>query len=371
MGSFHLGDINLGVGSGEIVVIFGPNGAGKSVLLETIAGFHRPDSGRIAIGDRDVTRLPPERRNLGFMVQNFGLFPHLTVAGNVALALRARGGRTGGGGDPIPADLPGLLGFFGVTHLAERRPAQLSPGEKQRTALARALASRPDLFLLDEPFSALDARTRESLRAELETFLRRTRIPALFVTHDLTEALALADRIVLMRDGAVVQAGAPAEIMRRPAGKFAAALMGIENILAAKRTGDAAARRPMPWRAGVLPPIPATARRKWPGSASAPRTSWSRPGLAAVHVTATACPRASPRSGRRARSPGFRSIAVSPSRHASWRGRRGRWGFSPEPRSRSRSRRATFTQLRGRSSAWANGTGKKSRPAAGQKRAPI
>lgn len=234
LGGFRLGDINLGVEPGEIVVILGPNGAGKSVLLETIAGFYRPDAGRIAIGGRDVTRLPPERRNLGFMVQNFGLFPHLTVAGNVALALRARGGRSGSAADPIPSDLPGLLGFFGVTHLAERRPAQLSAGEKQRVALARALASRPDLFLFDEPFSALDTRTREALRAELETFLRRTRIPAIFVTHDHAEAFALADRIVLMRAGAVVQAGAPADILRRPAGKFAAAFMGIENILAAR-----------------------------------------------------------------------------------------------------------------------------------------
>ncbi len=272
LGGFRLGDINLGVEPGEIVVILGPNGAGKSVLLETIAGFYRPDSGRIAIGGRDVTRLPPERRNLGFMVQNFGLFPHLTVAGNVALALRARGGRSGSAADLIPSDLPGLLRFFGVTHLAERRPAQLSAGEKQRVALARALASRPDLFLFDEPFSALDTRTREALRAELETFLRRTRIPAIFVTHDHAEAFALADRIVLMRAGRWCR-------LARPPISCAGRLGNSPPPSWASRTSwrrgfwrNAAAGRSTPSRGSASPPMPTTAPLNRPGSASAPMT---------------------------------------------------------------------------------------------------
>jgi ABC-type Fe3+/spermidine/putrescine transport system ATPase subunit len=219
--------VDLAVGRGEILVILGANGAGKSVCLETIAGFHRPDAGRVVIDGRDVTALPPERRRVGFLFQNFGLFPHLTVAQNVAVALRARH-------EPASRDVAALLSRFGIAALADRRPELLSPGEKQRTALARALASRPDVFLFDEPFSALDPGMRESLRDELGGFLREAQVPAVFVTHDHTDALSLADRIVVMSEGAILQSGPAAEIFRRPATAFVARFLGTENILAGR-----------------------------------------------------------------------------------------------------------------------------------------
>lgn len=229
LGTFRLSGIDFAVSDSEILVILGPNGSGKSVTLETIAGFHRPSSGRVLIGGRDVTALPPERRNIGFVIQNFGLFPHLTVEANVAIAQRRKRG--------APAaefgleDTAKLLGYFNVAHLARRYPADLSPGEKQRVALARALAGAPDLFLFDEPFSALDAQTHEQLRDELKSFLRRLAIPAVFVTHEHDDALALADQIVVLRDGTVVQSGLAAEIFQRPANSFVARFVGVGNVL--------------------------------------------------------------------------------------------------------------------------------------------
>lgn len=235
LGAFRLRNISLLLGAGEILVILGPNGAGKSVTLETIAGFHRGNAGRIFIRGRDVTALPPEHRNVGLLFQNFGLFPHLSVAQNVAFGLRARR-------IPIIKDdksrqsgnVASLLMQFGIAHLGDRRPRGLSPGEKQRAALARALATQPDLFLFDEPFSVLDARTRDQLRNELLAFLRRTRVPAIFVTHDHTDAMTLADKIVVMRQGEVVQSGTVSEIFRTPAEPFVAEFVGMENVLAGR-----------------------------------------------------------------------------------------------------------------------------------------
>ncbi len=222
LGRFALNDISLAVAPGEILVLLGPNGAGKSVCLETIAGFHRPQRGRIRIAGRDVTALAPERRRIGFVLQNFGLFPHLTVAGNVAIGCDRRDGA---------AERDALLERFGIAHLAAARPAQLSPGEKQRAALARALASRPDLFLFDEPFAALDAATSETLRDELGRFLRRAGIPAVFVTHDRSDALALGDRIAVIDGGAIRQHGPTEAVFARPGSIAIARLFGIENIL--------------------------------------------------------------------------------------------------------------------------------------------
>ncbi len=235
LGAFRLEKLDFALSLGETLVILGPNGAGKSVTLETIAGFHRPDSGRVLIGGRDVTRLPPERRKVGFVVQNFGLFPHLSVAQNVAIA--RRGEHAAVPRDrafPPQGDPAALLAYFGVAHLARRAPQDLSPGEKQRVALARALAGAPDLFLFDEPFAALDARTREQLRDELLSFLRALSIPAIFVTHDHTDAMTLADRIVVLRDGTVMQSGPAAEIFGKPANAFVAHFIGIENVLAGR-----------------------------------------------------------------------------------------------------------------------------------------
>lgn len=237
LGAFRLKNIDFAVSPGEVLVILGPNGAGKSVMLETIAGFHRPRSGRVLIAGRDVTALPPERRNIGFVVQNFGLFPHLSVAHNVAIARRQV--RIHAVNDAIlPAfrDDAALLAYFGVAHLAARLPAGLSPGEKQRVALARALAGAPDLFLLDEPFSALDGQTRDQLRGELESFLRKLAIPAIFVTHDRDDAMMLADKIVVLRDGTIMQSGTAAEIFQKPANSFIARFVGVENVLLGRVT---------------------------------------------------------------------------------------------------------------------------------------
>jgi molybdate/tungstate transport system ATP-binding protein len=226
LGAFTLREISFALPAHEILVVVGPNGAGKSVLLETIAGFHRSARGRILIGDRDVTGLPPERRRVGFLVQNFGLFPHLNVAQNIAVAAEANRGADEG------PDVFALLARFGIAHLADASPLVLSPGEKQRAALARAEASHPDLFLLDEPFAALDVQARDELRLELSRFLREMRAPALFVTHDRADVAALGDRVAIMCDGKILQCGTASDVFRRPASRAVAGILGFENILA-------------------------------------------------------------------------------------------------------------------------------------------
>jgi molybdate/tungstate transport system ATP-binding protein len=226
LGAFTLRDINLSLDQGEILVILGPNGAGKSVSLEAIAGFHRLLGGHILIGGREVTRLPPERRHISLLFQNFGLFPHLTVARNVAFGRR--------GVDPLR-----LLARFDVAALAARYPDTLSPGQKQRVALARALAAQPQLFLFDEPFSALDMPTRDLLRDELKSFLRESGVPAIFVTHERSDAEVLADKIAVMDNGSIIQTGEAAEVLRRPADTAVANFLGIENILKGRSLGHA------------------------------------------------------------------------------------------------------------------------------------
>jgi molybdate/tungstate transport system ATP-binding protein len=235
LGDFALGKIDAAIDAGQILVVLGPNGSGKSVLLETIAGFHRPDSGRILIRGADVTRLAPERRRVAFVVQNFGLFPHLTVEQNVKLALaRHAQEKPSPALSPLAGDAAALLSYFGVSHLAARTPGRLSPGEKQRVALARALAANPDLFLFDEPFSALDSQTREQLRDDLLSLLRRISLPAIFVTHDHTDALTLADRVLVLRQGKTVQMGTVNDVYHRPADVFVARFAGVENILSGR-----------------------------------------------------------------------------------------------------------------------------------------
>ena len=229
LGGFALEDVSLKLPANDVMVVLGPNGAGKSVLLETIAGFHRPARGRIAIGSRDVTTLPPEQRRVGFVVQNFGLFPHLSVAQNVALGAH---GHRRAGTRSARVDVAALLERFGIAHLANASPMVLSPGEKQRAALARAEASHPDLFLLDEPFAALDAPARSQLRLELARFLRERHLPALFVTHDYIDVAALGDQVALMRAGRIIQCGTVDEVFRRPINRAAADILGFENQLA-------------------------------------------------------------------------------------------------------------------------------------------
>jgi ABC-type Fe3+/spermidine/putrescine transport system ATPase subunit len=226
LGSFALRDFGLVLDKGEILVVLGPNGAGKSVSLEAIAGFHRLRSGRIVIAGRDVTRLPPERRHISLLFQNFGLFPHLSVAQNVAFGKP--------GIDPAP-----LLARFDIAPLAAERPDTLSPGQKQRVALARAFAARPELFLFDEPFSAIDMPTRTLLRDELKAFVRKSGVPAIFVTHDRSDADALADRLAILGGGRILQAGKAGEVLDRPATVDVARFLGVENILPGRTVGRA------------------------------------------------------------------------------------------------------------------------------------
>ena len=219
-GTFALRDISFTLGQGEIFVILGPSGAGKSVLLETIAGFHRLDSGVIRIAERDMTAAPPEARRVGLIFQDYALFPHMTVARNVQFACRAN-----------PRRARELLSKLGLAQLADRWPASLSGGEKQRVALARALAMNPRVFLFDEPLSAQDAPTRDALRDELKSLLRRLGLPAVYVTHDQTEALVLADRLAVMNGGALAQTGTPSEVFNGPANEFVARFVGVETVL--------------------------------------------------------------------------------------------------------------------------------------------
>ena len=241
LGKFALRKIHLTVSAGEILVLLGPNGAGKSVTLETIAGFHRPQAGRIVIAERDVTQLPPERRHVGLVFQNFALFPHLSVAQNVRVAVR----RAAAAPRPTAAvplgDPAALLSYFSIAHLADRKPQHLSAGEQQRTALARAFAAAPNLLLFDEPFSALDAPTRELLRRDLADFVRAAAIPAIFVTHDPVDARVLADRVAVMNNGALLQQGTATKVFERPGNGIVARLVGWENVLSGEvisRDGD-------------------------------------------------------------------------------------------------------------------------------------
>ncbi|MBD0282080.1 MAG: ABC transporter ATP-binding protein [Thermoleophilaceae bacterium] len=228
-------DVSLDIDRGELMAVLGPSGCGKTTLLRTIAGFERPDAGCVVVSGEVVAGpgrfLPPERRRIGMVFQDYALFPHLTVAGNVAfgLANRPRGERE--------ALTRRTLELVGLQHKTERHPHELSGGERQRVALARALAPEPALVLLDEPFSSLDATLRAGLRREVELILRDAEATALLVTHDQEEALSLADRLAVMREGRIVQVGAPEEVYVRPASRWAAQFVGEVNILAGVARG--------------------------------------------------------------------------------------------------------------------------------------
>jgi ABC-type sulfate/molybdate transport systems ATPase subunit len=215
--------LDLTVAPGETVALVGPSGAGKSTVLRAVAGLERPGpAGRVVLGERvwaDADagiHLPPERRSVGLVFQDYALFPHLSVRDNVAFGGAARAGE--------------LLERFGIAHLARSRPGAISGGERQRVALARALARDPDVLLLDEPLSALDTDTRARVRGELQDLLAELRLPTLLVTHDVRDAAALADRLGVLRGGALVQEGTPAELLDHPADAFVARFTGA-NVL--------------------------------------------------------------------------------------------------------------------------------------------
>lgn len=214
-------DINLGLGSGEIMAVLGASGSGKTTLLNLVAGLVAPDKGEVWLGDLEVTRLPSEQRGLAYVFQDHALWPHLSALEHLSLVMRP----------PERNRALGLLERVGLAGLEARKPHQLSGGQKQRVALARALAAKPRLLLMDEPYSALDPVLREDLRLEVASLLRAEGVGALHVTHDPDEALTVADRVAVMEAGRLVQVATPAEVYSHPATLAAARAFGRLNLL--------------------------------------------------------------------------------------------------------------------------------------------
>ncbi len=222
-----LDDFDLTLQQGELVTLLGPSGCGKTTALRIAAGFERPNSGSVFVKDKDVTSLPAHTRNMGMVFQNYSLFPHMTVAENVGFGLRVRG---------VDAAERDMLVVEAVSRvrlagLEGRYPHQLSGGQQQRVALARALVFQPEVLLLDEPLSALDAKVREELRDEIRTLQRDAGIGAIFVTHDQDEALNISDRVCVMKDGKIQQIGSPRDIYLRPVNGFVARFIGAMNVI--------------------------------------------------------------------------------------------------------------------------------------------
>lgn len=252
--------VDLTVVEHEVVCVLGPSGSGKSTLLRAVAGLQPLDAGRVVLDGRDQTGVPAHRRGLGLMFQDHQLFPQRDVGGNVAFGLRMRGVDRGRQRERIGE----LLDLVGLPGAAGRAVAALSGGEQQRVALARALAPSPRLLMLDEPLGQLDRSLRERLVVELRELFGRLGTTVLAVTHDQGEAFALADRVVVMRDGRIAQSGTPLEVWQRPADAFVARFLGFDNVVEASVTGEAA---DTPW--GKVP-VPA-------GSPQGTRTLLVRP----------------------------------------------------------------------------------------------
>jgi iron(III) transport system ATP-binding protein len=226
--------LTLEVKEGELVTLLGPSGCGKTTALRIIAGFESPSSGRVLIRGQDVTVLPPHARNTAMVFQSYAIFPHLSVAQNVAFGLEMRGLARG----EIASRVRSILDMVGLAGLEHRSPEQLSGGQQQRVALARAVITEPRVLLFDEPLSNLDAKLREHMRGEVRRLQRRLGITSIYVTHDQAEAMALSDRIVVMEAGRVQQVGTPLEIYARPANRFVADFIGRVNILEGKVTAE-------------------------------------------------------------------------------------------------------------------------------------
>jgi spermidine/putrescine ABC transporter ATP-binding subunit len=272
-----LAGIDLAVGAGELLTILGPSGSGKTTLLKVIAGFERPDGGRVLLKGRDITFSSPARRGIGMVFQSYALFPHMTVAENVAFPLEMR--RIGRA--EARRRVEEALKLVDLAGYGERLPKQLSGGQQQRVALARAVVFDPGLLLLDEPFGALDRQLREQMQLEVKRLQRRLGLTALFVTHDQEEALILSDRIAVMNGGRIEQLGTPQEIYARPHTRFVAQFIGESNLFRARVDGDGGAslengrRMPLPKRASfpsgseiALVVRPERPRRLSPGEAA-------------------------------------------------------------------------------------------------------
>lgn len=246
-------NVNLKIDAGELFFLLGPSGCGKSTLLRMIAGLHEPTAGRIFFNDRDVTTLGTEQRNAVMCFQSYALWPHMTVRQNVAFGLEVRGMERASQSQRIDE----VLQMVQLSALAGRKPNQLSGGQQQRVALARALAVRPDCLLLDEPLSNLDAQLRQEMRGEIRRICKSAVLTTIYVTHDQREALSVADRIGILRDGELVQAGTPAELYYRPINSFVAGFIGQTNLIAGRvikqEQDHATIRTAMGEMAGVCP----------------------------------------------------------------------------------------------------------------------
>ena len=222
-----LKELDMKIASGEFVTFLGPSGCGKSTTLRILGGFETPNEGRVLLRGNDVTDLPPNKRNVNMVFQDYALFPHMTVAQNIAFGLELKGlSKTA-----IKARIDELLTFLELATFGDRLPDQLSGGQRQRVALARALAPDPELLLLDEPLGALDAKLRAQVQVELKDIQRRTGKTFFFVTHDQDEALTMSDRVVVMNEGRVEQDGTPEDLYLRPRSRFVAEFVGETNLL--------------------------------------------------------------------------------------------------------------------------------------------
>ncbi len=240
-GAVHvLHDINLAIEEGEFVVFVGPSGCGKSTMLKILAGLEEATSGTVRIGGRDVTDLAPGDRDIAMVFQNYALYPHLTVARNMGFGLKMRGMPAA----EIERRVNEAAQILGVAHLLDRKPKALSGGQRQRVALGRAIVREPQAFLMDEPLSNLDAKLRVHTRAEISALHQRLKTTTIYVTHDQTEAMTMADRIVIMRDGEIQQIADPDTMFRKPANLFVAGFIGSPgmNFFRAELTGARTAR---------------------------------------------------------------------------------------------------------------------------------
>jgi putative spermidine/putrescine transport system ATP-binding protein len=248
------------VGEGEFLALLGPSGCGKTTALRLLAGFLQPTSGHILVDDLDVSSLPPHKRNAGMLFQDYALFPHMTVADNIAFGLHERGQR----GAAVEKRVAELLALVRLTGTGERYPGALSGGQQQRVALARALAFGPNYLLMDEPFGALDQKLREVMQVELVQIQRQLCITTIFVTHDQHEAMTVANRIAVMSGGRIEQLGSPNEVYNRPANSFVAQFVGRINLFAARIADIAGSTIVLDANGAQL---------------TAPRTSWAEPGI--------------------------------------------------------------------------------------------
>jgi putative spermidine/putrescine transport system ATP-binding protein len=228
-----LDDVSIAIRQGEFMTLLGPSGCGKTTLLNLAAGFLSPDSGEVLIAGRRMNDVPTYKREIGMMFQNYALFPHMNVAGNVAYGLKVRGVAKQERDRRVEA----ALALVRLTGLEDRTPRQLSGGQQQRVALARALVINPTVLLLDEPFSALDKNLRASMQVELREIQRKLNVTTIFVTHDQSEALSLSDRLAVMSEGRIRQLGTPQEIYRQPCDRFVASFIGDANVLRGRLDG--------------------------------------------------------------------------------------------------------------------------------------